>query len=506
MAPRIAIIGSGFSGLCLGIELKRAGIDSFTIYEKADRLGGTWRENTYPGAACDVPSFLYCFSFEQKVDWTRKWSPQSEILAYMEHCAQKYGLLPHLRCNTAIESARFDAAAGVWRLRSAAGESFEAEVLVSGVGQLNRPHTPALPGLERFRGARFHSARWNHAVELAGRRVAVIGNAASAIQFIPEIAPRVAHLTIFQRSANWMLPRGDRAYSEREHRRLARWPWLARLYRWWIYLLLESRFPMILANRWVAGSAQRAAEQNLAEHIADPGLRAALTPDYPIGGKRVLVADDYYPTLTRDNVALVTEPIAELTADAVVTRDGIAHPADVLILATGFETTRFLTPMRIEGLDGVTLEQAWARGARAYRGLTVAGFPNLFLLYGPNTNLGHNSIIFMIECQTRYVLGALRTLMARRLAWLDLEPAALDADDARTQAALARTVWAAPRRSWYKTESGRITNNWWGSTLRYWWYTRRFDVERYRAVASRAAVGPPATGPDEAPARVAAGG
>ena len=505
MQRSIAIIGSGFSGLCLGIQLKRAGIDDFTIFEQSDRLGGTWRENTYPGAACDVPSFLYCFSFEQKTDWSRKWSAQAEILAYMEHCARKYDLLPHVRFNTAIASARFDASVGAWRLRTAAGEEEVAAVLVSGVGQLNRPNLPDLPGLDRFRGTRFHSARWDHAVDLSGQRVAVIGNAASAIQFIPAIAPRVGQLSIFQRSPNWMLPRGDRAYSAREQRRFARWPWLARLYRWWIYLLLEARFPMILANRVVAGGAQRAAQRNLEEHIAEPRLRAALRPDYPIGGKRVLIADDYYPTLQRPNVALVTAPIAEVTADAVVTRDGAVHPADVLILATGFQTTAFLAPMHIEGLDGQPLERAWADGARAYRGITVSGFPNLFLMYGPNTNLGHNSIIFMLECQTRYILGAIRTLRARDLAWLDLDPAALAADDRRTQAALARTVWAATDRSWYKTPQGRITNNWWGSTLRYWWDTRRFDAEHYRGVA-RAALARHATSAADAPRAARAAG
>lgn len=489
--PRIAIVGSGFSGLCLAIQLKRAGIHTFTVFEQAERLGGTWRENTYPGAACDVPSFLYCFSFAQKTDWTRKWSSQAEILAYMDECARAAGVLPHVRFGTAIAAARFDAAAACWRLRTAAGETVEAEVLVCGVGQLNRPAWPDIPGRERFAGDQFHSARWDHAVPLDGRRVAVIGNAASAVQFVPEIAPRAGHLTIFQRSANWILPRGDRAYTPAEHRRFARWPWLARLYRWWIWLLLELRWPMFTGHRLAVRGAQRAAERHLAAQVVDPRLRAALTPDYPIGGKRVLVTDDYYPALARPNVAVVTAPIAAIEADAVRTADGVAHPADVLIHATGFQTTAFLAPMEITGRDGRTLAEAWAGGARAYRGLTVAGFPNLFLMYGPNTNLGHNSIIFMIECQTRYVLEAIRTLRARDLAWLDVDPDAFAADDRRTQAALARTVWAAPERSWYKTADGRITNNWWGSTVRYWWTTRRFDAEHYRS-APRQAAGAPA--------------
>jgi len=491
---RIAIIGSGFSGLCLGIQLKKAGIDAFTIFEKSDRLGGTWRDNTYPGAACDVPSSLYCFSFEQKTDWSRLWSPQEEIRDYMAHCARKYDLVRHIRFGTEIAGARFDAGAGVWRLRTTGGEEIVADVLVSAVGQLNRPAVPAIPGLDRFRGACFHSARWDHGADLAGKRVGVIGNAASAIQLIPQIAPEARHLSIFQRSPNWMLPRGDRAYTERERRWLPRLPLLARLHRWSIWLRLELRFPVMRGNRFCAWVARQAAEKNLRAQVADPRLRAALTPDYPIGGKRILISDDYYPTLARDNVEVVTDGIAHLTEDAVVTRDGGVHPVDALILATGFQTTAFLAPMRIAGLDGRSLDAEWADGARAYRGIAVSGFPNLFLMYGPNTNLGHNSIIFMIECQTRYILGAIRTLIERDLAYLDLSRSVMEADDARTQAALAGTVWAATGKSWYKTEKGRITNNWSGSTVRYWWITRRFDGEHYRARA-RAPVAYPATAP-----------
>ncbi|TMB47037.1 MAG: NAD(P)/FAD-dependent oxidoreductase [Deltaproteobacteria bacterium] len=482
----IAIIGSGFSGLCLGIQLKRAGIESFTIFEKSNRLGGTWRDNTYPGAACDVPSFAYCFSFEQKTDWSRKWSPQEEIRDYMEHCAQKYDVLRHIRFSTEIAGARFDEGESVWRLRTMDGEEIKVDVLVSAVGQLSRPHIPDIPGIEGFRGERFHSARWNHDVDLSGKRVAVIGNAASAIQFVPQIAPRVQQLTVFQRSANWLLPRGDRAYSEREKRLFGRLPFLARLYRRWIWLQLEMRFPLFRGNRLIAAMVRRLAERNLREQVADPRLREVLVPDYPVGGKRILISDDYYQALGRENVELVTSGIDHVTEDGIVTRDGATHPADVLIFATGFQSTAFLVPMRIEGRDGRSLESEWAGGARAYLGITVAGFPNFFMMYGPNTNLGHNSIIFMIECQTRYVLEAIRTLAKRELASLDLRPEVLDAYNARIQSELAHTVWAATGKSWYKTEAGQITNNWSGSTVRYWWSTRRFDREHYRAQARTA--------------------
>ena len=487
-SPRLAIVGSGFSGLCLGIRLKQLGIDCFTIFEKADRLGGTWRDNTYPGAACDVPAFSYCFSFEQKTDWSRKWAPQEEIRDYMDHCARKYDVLRHIRFGSEVTGARWDDDAAAWRIRTASGAETTADVLVSAVGQLNRPAIPPIPGLERFRGERFHSARWNHAYDLAGKRVAVIGNAASAIQFIPQIAPRVAHLTIFQRSANWMLPRGDRAYRAWEKWLCGHVPGVARLYRWWIWANLEMRFPLFRGSRMLAKVVGRLAERNIQDTIADPRLREVLLPDYPIGGKRILISDDYYQALGRANVEVVTDGIDHVREDAVVGRDGRVHAVDAIILATGFESTAFLAPMAIEGAAGRRLDAAWADGARAYRGITVAGFPNFFMMYGPNTNLGHNSIIFMLECQTRYIVEAIETLRCRGLAYLDVRPEAMAAYNARIERELARTVWAATEKSWYKIASGRITNNWSGTTTRYWWTTRRFDRAQYRLVARAGSV------------------
>jgi cation diffusion facilitator CzcD-associated flavoprotein CzcO len=487
---RIAIIGSGFSGLCLAIRLKQSGVDSFTIFEKAERLGGTWRENSYPGSACDLMSFAYCYSFEQKTDWSRKWSPQPEILDYMDHCAEKYGILPHVRFGSEVASARFDAGSGVWRLETADGESFEAEVLVSGVGQLHRPQVPELPGLERFHGPTFHSARWDHGLDLDGKTVAVVGNAASAIQFIPQIAPQVAKLHVFQRSANWMLPRNDRAYREDEKRRFRRYPWLAKLYRWFIWSRQELlMYPVIRRNRFLSSRAESAAQEYLNGVIRDPELRRALTPDYPIGGKRILISDDYYPALTRDNVEVVTGGIDHFEEGAVVGADGSRREVDVVIFATGFETTSFLAPMQIEGLDGRSLRREWGDSPRAYLGLTVSGYPNFFMMYGPNTNLGHNSIIFMIECQTRYILDAVRALREEDLAYLDLRPEVLEAYNVRLQEELAKTAWAATGKSWYKTAAGEITNNWSGSTAEYWWRTRRFDRGAYRG-ATRTAVVP----------------
>jgi len=477
---RIAIIGSGFSGLCLGIHLKRLGIDTFTIFEKAPHLGGTWRDNDYPGSACDLPAIAYCYSFAQKADWSRKWPPQAEILAYMEQCAKQFGVLPHIRFGTEVAGARFDEDENVWRIRLASGEEALADVLVSGVGQLNRPFTPKIQGSERFRGISFHSARWRHDVDLAGRNVAVIGNAASAIQFIPQVAPRVGRLTIFQRSANWMLPRNDRAYSEDEKRRFRRFTFLPRLYRWWIWGLYESGFPVFLRNRLMSRKLEKLAKEHIASVVRDPKLREALVPDYPIGGKRILISDDYYQTLNRENVEVVTSGIDHLAEDAVVTEDGRRVGADVLIFGTGFESTSFLAPMEIQGLGGRVLHDEWKDGARAYKGITVPGFPNLFLMYGPNTNLGHNSIIFMIECQTTYILDCLRQMRERSLCSIDPRPEVMAAWDARVQRELQRTAWAVTGKSWYKTGDGRITNNWSGTTLRYWWNTRLADLSDYR--------------------------
>jgi len=481
--PRIAIIGSGFSGICLGIQLKKAGIHSFSIFEKADRLGGTWRDNNYPGAACDVPAFSYCFSFEQKTDWTRKWAGQHELLAYMDHCAEKYGILPHVRFGAEVESAHYDADTALWRLRTRAGEGIEAEVMISAVGQLNRPKIPDIPGLGDFRGEQFHSARWNHGYDLTGRRVAVIGNAASAIQFIPQIAKDVEHLTVFQRSANWIIPRLDRAYTQKEIERFARHPWLAKLYRWWIWGAFELRYPIVFRGGSRLGPLfERMAKKYMRSIIRDPKLQEALVPNYPVGARRILISDDYYPALERENVEVVTGGIERVVEDGIVDCEGRAHPADAIVLATGFRSTEFLAPMEIRGLEGRSLKEAWKDGAQAYLGMTVSGLPNFFMVYGPNTNLGHNSILFMIECQCRYILQGIERLRKGDLAYLDLRYEVEAAFNTKIQAELRRTVWAETDHSWYKDEAGRITNNWSGTTTRYWWMTRKFDPGCYRQV------------------------
>ncbi len=485
---RVLIIGTGFGGLGLAIRLKREGIHSFTILERAKTLGGTWRDNTYPGAACDVASMLYCFSFEQKTDWTRKWSPQAEIRAYMQDCVEKNGILPHIRFGQEVARARFDENAGTWTVTTTSSEEIVADVLVSGVGQLHRPSVPKLPGLEDFKGEKFHSAEWNHDYAISGKRVGVIGNAASAIQFIPEVAPRVGRLTIFQRSSNWMIPRGDRAYRPWEKWVYANVPGWARLVRWRMWLLAELMlYPVMKQRPFLTRLYRGWADKNLAENVHDPELRKTLTPDYPIGGKRILIHDTFYPALNRANVNVVTSGIERIVANGLRTSDGKTHELDAIVLATGFKTNPFLAPMQLEGIGGHTLDEDWKQGAQAYYGLAISGYPNFFMLYGPNTNLGHNSIIFMMECQMSYILSAIRTLDEGGFKYVDLRPEVMAEFNRELQAELRGTSWAAAGQSWYKDAAGRITNNWPYSTAWYWWRTRRVDIREYRAVKRDAA-------------------
>lgn len=475
LGPEIAIIGSGFAGLGIAIRLSQSGHSRFTIYEKADRLGGTWRDNIYPGSGCDVPSHLYCFSFEPKPDWRRKFSPQAEILAYLEHCADKYGLHPHIRFEAEIAEARFDAAAGRWTIVFSDGSRAHADILISGTGQLNRPAYPAIPGQDAFEGASFHSARWNHSHDLRGKRVAVIGCGASAIQFIPQIAPKVERLTIFQRTPNWIIPRGDKTYSS-----FAKWlfehvPGCNRAYRAYLYTLLEMRFAAFRKKSRLGKLLEWLGKRHMRAQLPKSEWHKALTPDYPIGAKRILVSDDFYPALARGNVDLVTAAIDRIGGNGIVTGGGAKHPADTIIYATGFQATDFLAPMKIVGRNGRELNEAWRKGAEAHMGVMVSGFPNLFLLYGPNTNLGHNSIIFMMERQIDYILQVIGRMQRLGLRYVDVKPEAQRRYNDWVQENLKRSVWDAVAVSWYMTEAGKITNNWPGYTLDYWRRMRRPD-------------------------------
>lgn len=481
--PKIAILGAGAGGLCMGVQLHRAGFRDFTIFEKSDGVGGTWHDNTYPGAACDVPSHLYSFSFESKRDWSRKFAPQPEIRAYFEGLAKRWGLLPRTRFGVEVTGASFDEERGQWRLRTRTGEEHVADVLVSGLGQLNRPHVPDFPGLASYEGATWHSARWNHDFEVAGKRIAVIGNAASALQFIPKLAETAARVHVFQRTPNYVIPRFDREFTAREQWAFAHVPGWQRLYRWWIWARLEANWAAFKPGTWWSRVFRKGALKYLETLVQDPELRAALTPDYPIGCKRILISDDYYQAMVRPNVELVTDPIERIEPRGLVTRDGTLREVDAIVFATGFETTSFLAPLDIEGRNGLKLREVWKDGAEAYLGIVVSGFPNFFMLYGPNTNLGHNSILFMIECQVNYAIRCLQELVRRDLAWLDVRRDVQDRFNAELQRALQKTAWNAACGSWYKTESGKITNNWKGTTTEYWWRTRRPDFAAFETRA-----------------------
>jgi len=477
----IAVIGAGHSGVCMGMRLKQSGIDDFVILEKAATLGGTWRDNTYPGASCDAPSFLYSFSFAQKTDWSRRFAWQSELLGYTTELAIRHGLLQHCRFNSEVARASYDDASATWTLACTDGSTIVADFVVAGVGQLNRPSTPEIPGRASFAGSQFHSAQWNHAIELAGKRIAVIGNAASAVQFVPQIAPLAAQLTVFQRSANWLMPRKDRLYAPRTQRLLTRFPALAKLYHdaQWFFFGEMQLTPLMKQVKPVQALARRKSLAHLRRQVKDPALRAKLVPDFPIGAKRVLFNDDYYPALSRSNVALVTDGIERIEAAGVRSRSGELHEADVIIYATGFKSTDFLAPMTITGRGGLDLKSEWARGARAYLGITVTGFPNFFMLYGPNTNLGHNSILVMIEAQVGYILDALAKLQARGLRRIDVRRDVLENYNRGLQQDLARSVWATAGASWYKLADGTITNNWPHSTIRYRRLLREARLEEY---------------------------
>ncbi|MBX6767944.1 MAG: NAD(P)/FAD-dependent oxidoreductase [Actinomadura rubrobrunea] len=480
----VVIIGSGFGGIGMAARLLQAGVRDVVVLEKADGLGGTWRDNTYPGAACDIPSHLYSFSFEPKVDWSRRFPRQDEILDYLWHVARKYDVLPRIRFGAEVTEARFDEETGLWRVATAGGDGLAARVLISACGQLNRPALPDIEGRDSFAGTSFHSARWDHGADLSGKRVAVIGTGASAIQIVPEIARTAARLVVFQRSAPYVIGKPDRPYRFWEKTLLAAVPGLYALSRARIYAAYEARalafvkYPALM--RLLAWRFRRI----LRDQVPDPGLRARLVPDYPMGCKRILLSDDYYPALTRPNVELVTDPITRITPSGVEA-GGRVHDVDVIVYATGFRGADFVGPMKVVGRDGLTLDEAWRDGARAHLGITVSGFPNLFLLYGPYTNLGHNSIIYMLESQFRYVLGCVRALRETGLAWIDVRPEVQDAFDRRMRERMRATVWEAGCASWYMTADGKVVNNWPGFTFAYRRATRRPDPRHFRAGRAR---------------------
>jgi cyclohexanone monooxygenase len=480
------IVGSGFAGICAAIKLAEDGETDYVVIEKAGDVGGTWRDNTYPGACCDIPSQLYSFSFARNPEWTSSYSPQPEIQDYLRRIVDGYGVRDRTVLHTELEHAAWDGEAHVWRCRTTAGD-IVASTLIAGTGGLSEPRLPDIEGLGDFGGAVFHSARWDHSVDLTGKRVAVIGTGASAIQIVPELQRIASHLDVYQRTAPWVIPRNDRRYSRLERLALRRAPALARLYRTGIYWAHEGYVPAFTWQPRLGAPAEHAALVNLRRAITDPELREKVTPHFRLGCKRVLRSNTYYPALASANVDLVTEPIVRVTGDAVVTGDGVEHPVDAIVVATGFYTTELPIAERIVGREGRTLAAEWAAGGMsAYKGTTVHGFPNFFTIVGPNTGQGHTSMVFIIESQVAYIRDAVRTM--RRHGYAAVEPRA--AVQRRWNAGLQRrmrhTVWnRGGCSSWYLDSHGRNTTLWPKSTVTFRRRLASFDADAYDIEVAR---------------------
>jgi cyclohexanone monooxygenase len=448
----VLIIGAGPGGLCAGIQLEQQGIDDFVIVEKASGVGGTWWHNRYPGAECDVQSHLYSFSFEPKADWSRPYAGQAEIREYVEHVARKYGMLRRCRFEREVRSLHWDERAAVWRVQMASGEQIAARTVISAIGMFNDIALPDIPGLQDFAGTLFHTARWLDGHDLTGERVGLIGSAASAVQTAPEIAPIVAQLDLYQRTPQWVVPKPDEPFTEAELTRFRTDPEAVRALRQKIYRDLEA--VVLFQDPDMQARAEEAGRANIA-HVDDQDLRRRLTPDWRYGCRRALLSNKYYPMFNRRNVRLIDEGIECIVPDGIVTARGEHRPTDTIILATGFETTRYLSALDVTGRNGVHIHDAWRDGAIAYRGITTSGFPNLFMLYGPNTN--NNSLITMLELETAYAVRQIRRVLNQSLGWIDVRPEAMAAYNERVQEDIARVpVWTDGCGGYYRAPSGRI--------------------------------------------------
>ena len=491
----VAIIGSGFSGLAMAVELKRAGREDFVVLERAGDVAGTWRDNTYPGCACDVPSHLYSFGFAPNPEWSSTFSPQPEIYAYIRRVAEEQGLMPHIRFGIEVEQADWDEAAQQWRLTTSGGE-LTAKAIASAAGPLSEPAIPDIPGLHDFKGTIFHSATWNHDHDLSGERVAVVGTGASAIQFVPQIQPKVAQLHLFQRTPPWIMPRPDRPLTCFEKRLYKRFPKAQIAMRNGIYWGREL-FAIPMLRHRLSKVIELAGRRHLARQVKDPELRAKLTPDYSPGCKRILVSNDYFPSLGKPNVEVVTDGIAAIRAHSVVDRSGVEREVDTIILGTGFHVTDLPIAERVRGREGRTLAEHWDGTLTALRGTTVAGFPNLFFILGPNTGLGHTSVVLMAEAQAGYVRQALEHVERAGVGAIEPRQEAQDAWNEEIQRKSEGTVWLnGGCESWYIDRNGKNSTLWPDHTFRFFAAMKRFEPSEYRVV--------PASVPAETPAEVLA--
>jgi cation diffusion facilitator CzcD-associated flavoprotein CzcO len=478
----VAVVGGGFAGVGAAVMLRRAGHHDVTVFERGERVGGVWNHNTYPGAACDVPSHLYEFSFQPNPRWSRRYAPQAEIQEYLEDLARRHGVMQQIRTSTEVTQARWEEPRGRWVLQTSAGVH-EADVLITACGQLSVPKVPAIAGLDSFEGPAFHTARWRHDIELAGKRVAVIGTGCSAIQVVPAIQRRVAQLDVYQRSPGWTLPKMDFAYAKRTQRLFERFPLLQRLDRAAIFAFMELGALGMTSQRWMLGALRAIGRGQIKKAIEDGELRAKVTPSSEVGCKRIMLTDDWYPALAQPNVELVTERIVEVTPTGIRLESGAERPADVLVLATGFQTHGFVAPMEVVGTGGHTLAEQWGEVPRAYLGMSVPGFPNMFLLYGPNTNGGTGSVVYVIEAGVSHVIAALDELERAGASRIEIQHRRAEDFDRELRVALAGTVWHSGCTNWYVDENGNDPNQWpwlWSSYRR---RTARIDPGAYELTA-----------------------
>ncbi len=483
----VAIIGSGFAGLAMAIKLKQAGMQDFVVLEKAGEVGGTWRDNHYPGCACDVQSHLYSFSFAQNPNWSRMFSPQPEIWNYLKDVTDRYGIRSHIRFNNELTAAHWDESAGVWNIQTKEGHRYSARLLISGMGGLSRPAYPqGIKGLETFKGKTFHSQDWDHQYDLAGKRIAVIGTGASAIQFVPQIQKAAGRVDLYQRTPPWIMPKPDREVSATEQKLFKRLPITQNLFRSGIYWMMEARVLGFVIHPKLMTFVEKVARGHIKKQIKDPELRRKVTPDYTIGCKRVLISNDYYPALASANVEVISDGIQEVKAGSVIDSRGIERKVDAIIFGTGFHAADPIPPRAIFGKHGVDLYEAWKDGPEAYKGCTVAGFPNLFLIVGPNTGLGHSSMVYMIESQVAYVIDALKTMKKADKPVFEVKAEKQAAFNAKLQSKSVGTIWSTGGcKSWYlHPASGKNVTLWPGFTWQFRQLTKKFDAEAYELTAA----------------------
>lgn len=488
----VAIVGAGLAGLGVGIELKKQGLTNFVIFEGEAGVGGSWRTNTYPGCACDVPSHLYSYSFEPNPNWPEAFSRQEDIRQYIEHCADKYGMKPFIRLSTKVTDARFDESIGRWKITTSDGQVTEARVFVPATGALSHPQYPVIKGMETFKGQTAHAARWDPSIELKGKRVAVLGSGASAIQVVPNIAGEVAELKVFQRTPSWVLPKHNRAYTEQDRQDWAKSPWKQKAQRLGLYWMMESALPAIMWYPQMLKVGEVLHKRALHKAIKDPVLRQKLTPDYKVGCKRTLVSDDWFPAFARPNVRLVTDGISEITAGGIRTADGVEHAVDVILYCTGYEIGKPAYPFAIHGAGGLSLVDYWGSQSKAYYGMNVSHFPNMLLIMGPNSGPGHTSVLIYQEAQYKYVANFMQTLLRKKLKYLDVKEQVMQDQFDAFQKRMKNSSWLSGCQSWYLNADGSNSTMWPGFSFEYVLRTRQLDLSAYIAVSETRAVAPEA--------------